>query len=101
MDDFDQFWALYPLKVGKLAAERAFTKARQSATAAQLLAGVEQYKAHKPAYADWCHPKTWLTQGRWMDDWGPSAAVKADDYGHVPPCRSYAECLQKRLAPGA
>lgn len=25
----------------------------------------------KPTYADYCHPKTWLHQGRWMDEADP------------------------------
>ena len=65
---FAVFWAIYPRKVGKLAAEKAYAKARQVASAEELLAGIERYIKNKPAYADWCHPRTWLVQGRWMDE---------------------------------
>jgi hypothetical protein len=99
--DFDRFWAVCPRRTGKLAAEAEFKKALKRATVEELIAGMEQYKAHKPAYADWCHPRTWLHQGRWMDEWDEPVIERADDYGHRPPCRSYAECLQKRLAKGA
>lgn len=68
MNDFDQFWAAYPRKVGKLDAMKAYAKARTVATAEEILAGVEQYKRNKPEYADWCHPSTFLNQGRWMDE---------------------------------
>lgn len=47
---------------------KAYDKARKLATDAEILAGVEQYKKSKPAYADYCHPATWLNQGRWMDE---------------------------------
>lgn len=68
MSDFEVFWQAYPRKVGKLAAMKAYAKARKIATAAELLTGIERYKRLKPAYADYCHPATWLNQGRWMDE---------------------------------
>jgi hypothetical protein len=67
---FEQFWKEYPRKTGKLAARREFEAAikRYGATLQQLLDGIERYRKTKPAYADWCHPRTWLHQGRWMDE---------------------------------
>lgn len=67
-EEFNAFWTRYPRKVGRLDAQKAFVKALKSATADQILAGVERYKTNKAAYADWCHPATWLNQGRWMDE---------------------------------
>lgn len=67
-DGFAQFWAAYPRKVGKLAAEKAYRQAVKQASAGELLEGVQRYLRTKPSYADWCHPKTWLNQGRWMDE---------------------------------
>ena len=69
LDGFQEFWTAYPRKVGKLDAIKAYAKARTVATAAELLAGVEAYIKHKPAYADWCHPSSWLNKGRWMDEY--------------------------------
>lgn len=66
--EFGEFWAAYPRHVGKLAAIKAYAAARKLASAEDILAGVERYKASKPAYADWCHPSTFLAQGRWMDE---------------------------------
>lgn len=68
--DFGVFWKEYPRKVGKLAALKAYEKARKSlgATQEEILSGVAAYVEHKPAYADFCHPATWLNQGRWMDE---------------------------------
>ena len=68
MTEFETFWQVYPKKVGKLAAQQAYKKARRLATAEMLLAGVERYTRNKAEYADWCHPTTWLNQGRWMDE---------------------------------
>lgn len=65
---FEQFWDIYPRKVGKIAAAKAYCKARQSASHADIMAGLRRYLTSKPAYADWCHPATWLNQGRWMDE---------------------------------
>jgi len=68
--EFDQFWAAYPRKIGKLAAQAAFKRARTQATLVEILDGIARYVKGKPQYADFCHPRTWLTQGRWMDEYG-------------------------------
>lgn len=66
--EFETFWKQYPRRVGKLAAQKAYRKARQRASAQELLDGIERYRKSKPSYADWCHPATFLNQGRWMDE---------------------------------
>jgi hypothetical protein len=68
-DEFKNFWANYPKKVGKLAAEKAYQRARKrGATAAELLEGLERYKQHLPADPQFIvHPSTFLNQGRYMD----------------------------------
>jgi hypothetical protein len=66
-DEFEEFWVSFPRHVGKLAARQAYYKARTMANAKELLDGVARYMATKPSYADWCHPRTWLSQGRWLD----------------------------------
>lgn len=76
---FAEFWAKYPRKVGKLAAQKAYAQARTAngATQAELLAGIDAYVKHKPAYADFAHPSSWLRAGRWMDEWtGPLPSVQ-------------------------
>lgn len=75
MTDFESFWASFPRRVGKLAAQKAYAKARRSASASDILAGVRRYVAHKPHYADFCHPTTWLNQGRWMDEYPAEQSV--------------------------
>lgn len=76
--EFEGWWQAFPRKVGKLAARKAYAKARGQATSGELLGGVERYVRHKPAYADFCHPASWLNAGRWMDEYdAPSAALGA------------------------
>lgn len=74
--EFTEFWKSYPRKVGKLAARRAYERARriERATHTEILTGVGNYIEHKPSYADYAHPSTWLMAGRWMDEW--EAAVQ-------------------------
>jgi hypothetical protein len=97
MTDFDQFWAAYPRRVGKLAAQKAYMKARKIATQEELLKGVAAYIRHKPAYADFCHPTTFLSQGRWMDELEDPETRPCRRCGTVPKCQSYAECNERLL----
>jgi hypothetical protein len=90
--DFDRFWQSYPRRVGKLAAVKAYQRARTVATAAEILAGVERYKHAKPAYADWCHATTFLSQGRWMDEYDAPAVREAETCPHTPECHNKAWC---------
>lgn len=72
---FEAFWDAWPNKVGKAAAERKFETIRKSGrvTFAKLMAAVASYIASKPPTRDWCHPTTWLNQGRWDDQPAPTA----------------------------
>lgn len=67
------FWAQYPHKVGKDAAKRSFDIVKRSGrvSLAELLEGLARYKATKPVTREWCHPTTWLNQGRWADQPAP------------------------------
>jgi hypothetical protein len=66
---FEEFWAIYPRKVGKIDAQKAYEKAILLTTidkirvAAQSLAA--RSKTMEPQYIP--HPATWLNQGRWDD----------------------------------
>jgi hypothetical protein len=75
--EFDEWYAAYPRKVGRLAAQKAYEKARKTgATAQELRAGIGRYIEHKPSYADFCHPQTWLSQGRWLDSYDKPEVVQ-------------------------
>src|SRR5207245_2426253 len=67
--EFLIFWNAYPRKVARDAAAKAYLKARDKAEAAAILAGLEDYKRNKPAYADWAHAASWLNAGRWADEY--------------------------------
>lgn len=68
---FDDFWAIYPNKVGKRDAEKAFVKASSRADIPTMMAGLRLYVA-KTDDRPWCNPATWLNQDRWTD--APAAA---------------------------
>ncbi|HUU97476.1 MAG TPA: hypothetical protein VM487_17205, partial [Phycisphaerae bacterium] len=75
---FDQFWASYPLKVGKLAARRAWVTHKCATRIPVMLASLEKHKASSKWKRDGGqyipHPTTYLNQGREFDeiDDGPS-----------------------------
>jgi uncharacterized protein YdaU (DUF1376 family) len=63
---FDQFWEVYPNKVGEPAARKAFSKAIARATAAEIIRGAREYAA-KTDDRQWCNPAKWLSEDRWKD----------------------------------
>ena len=65
---FDEFWKVFPNKVGKQAAEKSFAKVERSGTVSfdDLIAALRRY-AGKTDDRPWCNPTTWLNQGRWTD----------------------------------
>ena len=69
-DGFEQFWTIYPRKVGKGAALKAWKKARKTASSEQIIAACNLYAALRrtedPQYT--AHPATWLNQERWLDE---------------------------------
>lgn len=69
-DPFDFFWNLYPRKVGKEAARKAFDKAAKKAPVSDIMAGLHAQLpailATEPRFQP--HPATWLNQGRWQDE---------------------------------
>jgi DNA-binding transcriptional regulator YhcF (GntR family) len=65
---FDEFWKIYPLKVGKKPAEAAFAKAIKVVALEIILEGARRYAGdpnRHPSYT--AHPSTWLNQERWAD----------------------------------
>lgn len=75
-EGFDEFWILYPRKVGKAQAEKAYMKALKTMTSTQLIAGVTTYNAlvkaagTEPQFI--LHASTWLNGKRWEDKESPS-----------------------------
>ena len=79
-DGFSQFWAAYPRRIGKLAAQKAYQKARRGASAEEILAGLEAYMLTMPREERFRpHPATWLNQGRWMDEFPERQRVQPQE----------------------
>lgn len=73
--DFAAFWSVYPKKVAKNAAVRAFEKAflclrrrMGSQEVVALLVEKARIYASKRDPQYYCNPATWLNDGRWEDD---------------------------------
>lgn len=80
-DEFGDFWTLYPRKVGKLAAQKAYATARRIASAADIRDGVLHYPfSIEPKYQP--HAATWLNAGNWLieaDTPPPTVIVSAGE----------------------
>ena len=63
---FAEFWTLFPNKVGKRDAEKAFATAIRRAPFEAIMAGLQRYVA-KTDDRPWCNPATFLNQNRWED----------------------------------
>ena len=66
--DFDTFWDLYPRKVGKLHARKAWDKAIKSGVEPELMIeSLRHYRfSHDMTYVK--HPSTWLNAGCYLDE---------------------------------
>ena len=78
MPDFDAFWTVYPRKVGKGAARKAWAKATLPAldvvlNAVEAQADSEQWRREGGQFVPL--PATWLNQTRWEDEPGPVRTV--------------------------
>ena len=68
---FSKFWSVYPRKVGKLDAEKAFNQMARRYAAEDIVAGAERFA--KQCAADGTdikfipYPASWTRAGRWMD----------------------------------
>lgn len=67
--DFEEFWDLYPKKIGKLAALAAFKKAVKICDPEIILNAAELFAEQRFGQDDKFtpNPATWLAQGRWDD----------------------------------
>ena len=68
-DDFIDWYAEYPRKAGRAAAEKAYVKAREKASAETMLAGAKSYASDPNRSPEFTKlPATWLNAGCWDDD---------------------------------
>ena len=68
-DEFaEAFWPAWPEHVGEVMAREAFAAARERASLEEILAGLERYKATKPAKQFWMSAERFLAEERWRDE---------------------------------
>lgn len=69
MEGFDEFWKLYPRRVAKQAAMKAYARALKMTTSQAILKAARQYARERIGQdATFTkHPATWLNAGCWGD----------------------------------
>ena len=84
---FDRFWAAYPRKVGKGAAERSFERIRPDAALLDgMLRAIETQRQSDTWQRGYIpNPATWLNQRRWEDEPDGMTAPAAQQTPHSPP----------------
>lgn len=78
MNNFDEFWKLYPRKIGKGAARKSYLRAIKICKHEDIIAGVQRFVDADPQRGDmqFCpHPTTWLNQERWDDEYEQSGIM--------------------------
>jgi hypothetical protein len=84
-DAFDAFWRVYPRKVGKEAARKAYERALKLATPEQIMAGLDTLRMQVAGKDQQFtpHASTWLAAGRWDDEpeQRPALSVVPQQYG--------------------
>jgi uncharacterized protein YdaU (DUF1376 family) len=74
--DFERFWSVWPNKVGKPAAAKAFFRVRSECEA--IISAVPRYVAETQAAGrPWLNPATFLNQRRWEDSPAPQPMARA------------------------
>ena len=95
METFDSFWKLYPRKVQKIHARKAYEKALKSTPADEILIGL----GDQLSSGEWRekryipYPATWLSRGGWeVEQVVPlSPEVESDTVVYCGPSLSYTE----------
>ena len=93
---FDRFWAVYPKRVAKKAAQKAWAQLNPTQEQVEKILDALAWQALEPGWADnggryVPYPATWLRAERWNDE----RVKKVDARGHFPPCRTNTECNRK------
>ena len=76
---FETFWTAYPRRVGKLAAERIFVRQRVTDELLERMLAALAWQLESDQWRQGFipHPRTWLHQGRWLDEPDPPRALTA------------------------
>lgn len=83
--EFEFFWTLYPRKVAKTAARKAFIKATNRAPIDDIIEGVRRYASYmeREDAQFVAHAATWLNGDRWTDQDPPTQAKPANDLDRI------------------
>lgn len=96
---FDEFWKVYPIKVGKGAAKKAFEKALRVDPFDVILEGAKRYAADpNRSQAFTAHASTWLNAQRWTDEPLPPRVLSPDEKREKELQESKAKAERERLA---
>jgi hypothetical protein len=79
---FDLFWEVYPRRVGKIAARKAFIKAIKTEDAEMIIESARSFAndPNQPTSKQFiAHPTTWLNEGRWSDGPLPDRVRTAEE----------------------
>ena len=84
-DAFERFWSVYPRKIGKQSAKRAFERVNvpleTPVTAVERQKCSDHWTQNNGQFIP--HPATWLNQGRWDDELPESGRGYHYDYGNT------------------
>jgi hypothetical protein len=89
---FEEFWGVYPRKVEKGVARKAWKNALKRATPEEIIAGAKRYAAQRfgQEVEFTKHPGPWLNADRWLDE-----APKVIEFASGPK-RTWAEIKAER-----
>jgi len=77
LQQFERFWKIYPRRVGKSAALKAFEKALVIEDPEVIISRLTAWAERPlPEMRFIPHPATWLNQGRWQDDIDGTIAMR-------------------------
>ena len=79
---FQTFWKSYPRRVGRIAAQKAFTQAKVTDELLQVMLSALAWQRLQPQWLKDSgeyipHPATWIRQGRYLDE--PFEPMLMDD----------------------
>ena len=88
-EEFGTFWSAYPRRVSRQDAMKAYQQARVTATAEDIMAGVQRFLDHLPEEMRFVpYAASWLRASRWTDEYEDVLPVKrASDAGWFEECR--------------
>ena len=93
LEDFEKWYKIYPRRLAKGSAERAYVKARKRVPAEDLLAAAtrfaEESKQTPPEFIP--HPATWLNSKRWLDERADASYARAREVWSTAPYKNYTD----------